>query len=846
MRQQLTVNLAGETGPVFHGASGALYGLSEDGVPGADLLAPLHVRTIAQKPPGGLQHPTGDADKVAPGFIGTGGEWIFVYLQDIYPDWPYRDIGMTDYLTKVRSIVSSLADGRHYVLVPFNEPDWIWYDLKTVDPAQYIINRDRFLADWTTAYLAIRSLNPDALIAGPNEAYYDSRFMPDFLSSAKAGHVLPDIISWHELNPGSLRTYRSSYASFRELEQRLGIRPRPVSVNEYGNRRDLSNPGQLVQWIAMFEDTKVHADQAYWDIAGNYADNAVQNTMPNGSWWLLRWYGAMTGQTVRVTPPAPDTIDSLCGLACLDRGKRQARVIVANPAGDAARIALTGIDRRVFGERVRVLIQSTTWTGYDGAASTPLDLAAAEYPVLNGQVAIDLDAMDPMAAYQLTMSPAGEPAVTAVPVVRSPAITPPWIAQYLAATAALTNCVVYQQGSATHPERYAAAGGADVGSIDQPDSRVEFEVTVPQAGRYLLSVYYGNQTEDIAEQIMRVDDQPWSFISYPPTLNWAFWSHQDRYLNLAIGCHTITFGVSDPAIGTAKGQVTLNAIRLAYAPTAWPGVTQPAAHYPAAYADLSGGATVDYGRHFGGASPAGYVTAPAGSGVGFVVQTGHDGYYDLRLRYAALARLDGFRLMVSGSYLLQSALKGSSGMTFDRVYLHAGINPIQYLPEGTGSAVIESLDVTPDAAADAASAVTYAAAARGNVLSGTTAVQRSQHAYEGQYVGRIGHGAANTLTFTGVSAPRAGTYRVMLSYSSNDRAESGNYNANLIDPGFTVMTSAGSQLTAYARNTYSWNQFNTVMLTVRLAAGENTITFGNALGGAPNIDRITVAPASLP
>ena len=762
MRQQLIVNLASETGPVLHGASGALYGLSEDVVPGADLLAPLHVRTIAQKPPGGLQHPTGDADKVAPEFISAGGEWILVYLQDSYPDWPYQDHEIADYLTTIKSMVSSLANdpySGHYVLVPFNEPDWIWYDLKTADPAQYLINRDRFLADWATACQAIRSLNPDALIAGPNEAYYDSRFMPDFLSYGGVRNVLPDIISWHELSPGSLRTYRSSYTSFRELERQLGISPRLVNINEYGSRRDLSNPGQLVQWIAMFEDTKVDADQAYWDIAGNYADNAVRNTMPNGSWWLLRWYGAMTGVTVLVTPPAPDTIDTLGGLASLDRGKRQARVIVANPAGDAARVALTGIDPRVFGDRARR----------------------------------------------------------------------PW-------------------GSAANPDGYATAGGEDVGSIDQPDSRVEFQVTVPQTGRYLLSVYYGNQTEDIAQQIMRVDDQPWSFISYPPTLNWTFRSHQDRYLNLTAGSHAITFGVSDPAIGTGTGQVTLNTIKLAYAPTALPGVTHPAAHYPAAYADLTGGATVDYGRRFGGTSPAGYVTAPAGSGARFVVQTDHDGYYDLRLRYAAEAgaRLDRFRLGVSGSYLKESTIAGESGTTFDRVYLHAGINSIEYRPAGAGSIAIDSLDLTPDAAADAASALTYAAPARENVLSGTAVLRDSQRAYGGRCVARIGAGAANTLTFTGVSAPWAGRYRVVLSYSSNERAESGNYNANLIDRGFTVSTSAGPPLMAYARNTYSWNQFNTVMLTVQLAAGENTITFGNPLGGAPDIDKITVAPAALP
>jgi hypothetical protein len=121
MRQQITVWLASETGPVFHGATGALYGLSEDGVPGADLLAPLHARTISQKPPGGLQHPTGDADKVAPGFFGAGGERILVMMQDSYPDWPYKDSGIADYLTKVESIVASCTEYRgRFAFIPFH------------------------------------------------------------------------------------------------------------------------------------------------------------------------------------------------------------------------------------------------------------------------------------------------------------------------------------------------------------------------------------------------------------------------------------------------------------------------------------------------------------------------------------------------------------------------------------------------------------------------------------------------------------------------------------------------------------------------------------------------------
>ena len=595
MRPQITVGMDSDTGPVFHGASGALYGLSEDGVPGADLLAPLRIKTIAQKPPGGLQHPGGDADRAAPGFFAAGGELIFVLMQDIYPDWPYRDCGIDDYLATIKSMAAS-AD-RRFAFIPFNEPDWIWYDLKTADADSYHANRDRFLADWTAACQAIRSAG--ALVVGPNEAYFDTRFMPEFLAYAKANNVLPDIISWHELSPVSLQTYRMNYASFRAIERRLGISPLPVAVNEYGNRRDLSCPGQLVQWIAMFEETKVYADLAYWDIAGNYSDNAVQHTIPNGSWWLLRWYGAMTGHTVRVTPPAPGGIDTLSGLASVDPAKRQARVIVADPAGGAARIALTGIDPGVFGERVRVLVQAASRTGY------------------------------------------------------------------------------------------AAAGGTDVGPIGQPGSGVEFRVTAAQAGRYLLRVYYGNQTEDIARLGMRIDDQPWSLVSYPPTLNGGFRSHRDVFARLGAGAHVIAFGAGDPATGTldgveevegVKGEVTLNALELAYAPTSVPGVTHSGTHYPAAYADLSGGAVIGYPP---GAGPAGSVTAPGGSRVGFVVQADRDGYH----RVSAAGSGGDVRLLVGGT-------EPGTGTTraFKKdilVYLHAGITRIDWLPAGR-TVVIDS------------------------------------------------------------------------------------------------------------------------------------------------------------
>jgi hypothetical protein len=87
----LVVNLSSNTGPIGYGASGWLYDQAEDGIPTDNMMAPLKPQIAAQKPPDGLQHPAGDAMHVAPSFKRAGGKEIQIYLQDIYPDWPYSE-----------------------------------------------------------------------------------------------------------------------------------------------------------------------------------------------------------------------------------------------------------------------------------------------------------------------------------------------------------------------------------------------------------------------------------------------------------------------------------------------------------------------------------------------------------------------------------------------------------------------------------------------------------------------------------------------------------------------------------------------------------------------------------
>jgi hypothetical protein len=50
------------------------------------------------------------------------------------------------------------------------------------------------------------------------------------------------------------------------METNLGVGPLPINIDEYSTFKDLSVPGELIQWISRFETSKVGAGLAYWHI----------------------------------------------------------------------------------------------------------------------------------------------------------------------------------------------------------------------------------------------------------------------------------------------------------------------------------------------------------------------------------------------------------------------------------------------------------------------------------------------------------------------------------------------------------------------------------------------------
>ncbi|MDQ0834583.1 hypothetical protein QF032_006427 [Streptomyces achromogenes] len=827
--QTFTVDLGTTTGTVLRGSNGALYGQSDDGVPSDNLLAPLKLTTGSQKPPNGAQHPNGDILDVAPSFFRNGGGTMYTNIQDEYSAWPYQNLGMTDYLTKVDAAVNAIK-GTSYadkvVFVPFNEPDGNWYTgLGSSDTTTYQTALSKFESDWSTVYARIQTDMPGAKIGGPNTANYLSRFFGDFLTYAKSKNQLPDVFTWHELGPASLSSYRGHYSTYRSLESARGISPITVNIDEYANRRDLSVPGQMVQWATMFEDTKSYAQQPYWDAAGNMDGNTARTNSPNGAWWFWHAYAGMTGQTVKATPPQVSVQDTLQGMASLDTGRKQAQVLLGGSATDT-NVVINNIPSATFGSKVEVTVQELDWSGYDGVSAPPQTISRAAFTPSSGSITVPLTGLNAMSAYRITVTPNGGGTATTPTVPAS--------SSYEAENGTITSGTISTQGTGASygtAQKYAASGTKDVTALNQATSKVDFAVSAPSSGTYNLTVFYGNQTGTPAQQALRIDGANPKFVTYPDTLNSEYRGTVTVPVTLSAGSHTISLAKSDATLGTAAGDVTLDKIDLTAVPST------PQTLYEATFADTSGTPSWSYGDV--GEGGTGAVVLDSGDSTTFDAYAPTDGYYTVKTDYASTGGTAA--LALNGTTAATLADSGGAATTAsNRLYLIAGINRIKVSPNTGATVTLRDLKVA--GSGDTTGVTKYEA--ESGTLAGVAKIQSNVWTSGGKDVGYIGNGSANTLTFGNISAPAAGRYAVVVHYANNDRAGTGNYNTNLESRTAQLTVNGGTPATATFRNTYGWSDFWSLGTTVNLNAGTNTLKISNSSSYAPDIDYIEVAPVN--
>ncbi|WP_062357465.1 CBM35 domain-containing protein [Herbidospora yilanensis] len=879
---RLLVDLGERTGAFRGAASGSLYGLSDEGVPSDNTLEPLRLTTVNQKPPAGAQHPNGDALSVAPSFFRNGGQYIQINVQDMFAQWTYENAGGVTpcnqvcfdvYMQKLAWVVDQVSNSPYadrIVYVPFNEPDGIWYGTSTGNAAQYQTRINALLAHWKAAVQYIRAHHPGARVMGTNDAVFRARNYGDFLTYARDNDVLPDFTSWHQLdstglNPLNGNYFRTNYQTYRNLEQARGIPPIPININEYGGNRDLTVPGQLIQYVAMLEEAKVDAGgKAYWTAAGLLGGDVVETNKPGGGWWFYKMYADMAGSdTVKVTPPAATTIDKLEAIAAIDDERRQARIIAGGGTATDFDVVVDNIDEDLFGGQVNVTLSATTWSGQNSDAPPPVVLLDTDLTPEDGSLTIPVRGLgftgdgganvDLMAAYEIVLSPGGQGSRQSV--------EQPWRASYEAELATVTAGTVQTFGTPANWNAAATSGTRHVGNLTQATSAVTFNVEAPAAGAYKLGILYGNQTGQASQQVLTVNGAQARLVDYQATLNFQWRTRKDVVIQLQEGANQITLAKSHPELGTAVGQATLDRIDLEPARTA--PVTRD---YEAERSQTKG--EVAYAYDQPQQSGAGHLTLGDGGEAMFTVYAEEDGYYDLDFRHhgtgepgAVTATVELDRRPVAGAVLRAGSGDGAFWRSDrHRLFLSAGVNRVTVEPAGGTPVDLDRVSVTR---ATSGSQPVRVIEAESAVTGGTAVVASHGYASGGQYVGQIGQGPQNRLTLQ-VDVDVAGDYMFVVSYANDERKTGHVYNADIISRPIDIAVNDAASTRYWFKNTWSWGNWWDRGVPVTLKAGTNTITLYNdpANGAkatgcpapciaeldspwAPNLDRFAIAPIKV-
>ena len=897
-RGEVRVDLGENTGDVYGGASGVLYGLYGQDMPTANLVEGMDVRTVATKAQDGGQHPGSDALEILPTLAASGGD-VYLRVTDYYRGFPYQWPGSTpaEKLADYRQVLDEQLEmiqtipaeqREHLVIEPFNEPEGNMFGTGqwSLNGTSWLNNPTDYFAAWDSTYRRIKEMFPEMRIAGPGLSLLFSQTQ-GFMAHAVAEDTVPDIITWHELSDPA--TIRTSVDRFRDWEETAFAGTEyegtelPININEYAFNYHTSVPGQMIQWIAAIEEKKVDAMIAFWNINGNLSDSAVQQNRGNGQWWLYNAYAQMSGHTVEVTPPSPGQSYTLQGVSSLDEQKQISRTIIGGASGSAP-IDLVNVPADVFGSSVRVQVREIPWTGQLGDSKQPIVLSDRIAELNGGALTVDFGSGD---LPQLTESSAYEIIVTSGAGAEATAAAPAWRGSYEAEDAAFTGTGYSRngpEGSPSNVSKFYTSGGFNVGGIREGSTgALSFTVDVPETGAYDLSVFanslntYGLIADDGPTNVfMTVDGAAEQEMFLTLGYKWVVWDHSDTTVQLTAGSHTIALATtSSTGTGTTQGDAIIDRITLALAdPAAGTSV------YEAEHAALDGGSTVYPARERGGrgdssdrggrndVSGAGGVALDTGDSATFWVYGAADG--EATLGVDTLTGKPNSKpnsktkgkpkgtVTVNGEDVLRLA-----DATAAAVHLSCGVNKVT-VTAGRGGVTLDRLTVAPGGTA----LETTEYQAEDAALAGSATAGAYSLAEGGKAVSDVGGDPGNdsSLTFT-VTAGEAGPHAVVFRYSNPEQSPASHYNPDPLARRADISVNDGATTQVLFPHSFHANNFWEHTVVLDLDEGENIITLrseeatnfdGETYASdvwpdfplrsrwAPIVDRITVSQLATP
>lgn len=861
--------MTAEDHDMLHGSAGFLYGISNEGVPDVNTLTPLKPKVLATKGALGTEHPYGDALDVADEFFEAGGQQVQMYNSNYYGVF-----GVTanayDYGEVLKTVIAPyVSDWKDSMREKYPDIDEriVYIPINEGTPVNGVASFDEA---WKIYYNAIKSVDPNAVIAGPNDAVYRGHnSMYSHLKFCRDNNCLPDIVTWHELQVGCLDTMDNHIADYRSICKSLGIEEKQVVINEYADYSDCGVPGRLVNWIARLEDSEVYGCLPFWHQANNLNDLTANANDGNGAWWVYKWYGDMSGKALSLTTQNT-SFDGFYGLASIDKSKQSATVIAGGNDGKGVinlnRIASTEVFKNA--KNVHVKVEASYFTGYHGASGDPEVVMEGVFPVIDGNVKIQLDDMLFSTAYRLTVTKTEETAIYST--------KGKYHAFYEAEDAHFYGTLITEhESSPIEKPRYFCSGRVRMGGFDEDGDGLGYTITVPHDGLYKLSFIYGNgvgSTRNNAEthapenitQALFIDGEE-DVLHLPNTLFYSMEGMVDKYVNLTGGTHKIKVMYSGDA--GAFHDVLYVSYQGAY--------NEDAPFYDKIFeaeaADFNPDSLAVTKNEIAACSAGGYVAnlslvpTEEKGGVRHVVRVPESGLYNILFRYTA--EDDGvIRLFLDNTNLtfsnhltdIEFAASSNWSEVYTTVFLRQGLNLIDY--DMTIPGAIDYMRVI--ASSDDQSVVYEAEDAKGTFevaesgdITYATPLAGNDNAYETE-------GCYIELN---VNVPTDGLYKMQVFQSNNDLCGTHSYNIKIIDryASFAVNGDYTNAKRYFFPNTFSDDTFLERTIPLELRKGENTIRIYNddswhvLWGGStstpgtnklvnytPNFDKFIITPAT--
>ena len=811
LRPNIIFDASSLTGEVTSGASGYLYGISEEGVPSADMTQSLKISSVSAKVLYGLQHPIGEVSHVAPQLIKDDSfDYMIVYLQDVYRTWYYDDANITEmkkngtydfreylentFFPMIKKSVIDLSESEYADKLVFcivNECDnGVWFghwneegQYNAFDESDF----DRFNEGWKMIYDYVRSLAPDILIGGPGNLDYRTDKMESFFAFTSENNCTPDVIIYHELNDYSIYNWEADLNDLHRVEEKYGIETStPVIITEYGRMQDNGNPNTMLKYITKIENTKVYANQAFWLMANNLCNTCADYNTPNSAWWVYRWYADLDGQTMSVR--ISDVLHSDFGKAI--KQKRELRykqflgVGSLSEGSDRIQLLLTGADysgtatvknlknTALYGKNVKVTICQMTYQGISGKVYSP-EIKESYTTKCKNTLSVRLSDINENTAYRVEIVPCDENGKS--------------IKNDNLFTRFEFEDGVLKGDAYTYRSAYATTGleSGMVGGMEKDGDGVELPFSVGSDGEYEIRIIFGKANDGptpddrtFGKVNFSIDDEN-EVLAFHNTVRSEITDAYDMKVTLTKGTHTMKFSHLD-------GTSVLDSF-----------IIRRVEETPV------------YFEKDGVRENAYLVVAP------------EDGYYDISLSSESDILVDGAKAKASPEAA---------------VFLRRGLNYIDI----QGEAVLLSVKMSDKQSGSVLSPEEA-------VLSGGAELLRSDAVEKTYIAGISSEGGEAKYT---VSAEKSGTYKLTIMYSNNLENGVHAYNVDLVEGFITININGKKQQNLYCRNTYSTDTFITVTTNIDLSKGENIIRLSNdgALlfdgntAYAPNIAEITVSP----